>query len=310
MDSSAHLVGKRILVTGARGFIGGHLCRHLLAAGAEVHGVSRRPANETTSEAPGLRWWQADLADRAAVSRLFAALRPALVFHLASKVAGARDLALVAPTFDANLASTVHLLGAAAEMGCERLILTGSLEEPASSGAAAVPSSPYAAAKAAASAYGRMFHALYDTPVVLARLFMVYGPAQPDHRKLVPYVTLSLLRGEAPQLSSGTRAVDWIYVEDVVAGLLAIAAAGPQLHGQQVDVGSGSLVTVRGVVERLAAIIDPTIPLGFGDLGDRPREQVRRADVEQTAAQIGWRPQTSLAAGLRATVDWYRHAVS
>ena len=70
-----------------------------------------------------------------------------------------------------------------------------------------------------------MFHALYHTPVTILRLFMVYGPGQQDLSKLVPYVTLSLLKGEMPRVSSGMREVDWIYVDDVAAGYLAAATA-------------------------------------------------------------------------------------
>ena len=78
-----------------------------------------------------------------------------------------------------------------------------------------------------------MFHALYKLPVVIARVFMVYGPAQQDLTKLVPYVILSILRGETPKISSGGRPVDWIYVSDVVDGFMALAERpgidGPEL---------------------------------------------------------------------------------
>ena len=173
-----------------------------------------------TTTSPGI---VLDLADGAAVGELIDKVRPDVVFHLASHVAGAREVELVAPTFDANLASTVHLLTAVTRHGCRRFIQVGSLEEPEPGEAVAVPSSPYAAAKMAASAYARMFHGLYGTPVVLARLFMVYGPAQKDLRKLIPYLVLSLLRGREPKLSSGSREVDWIYVDDVVDGLILAA---------------------------------------------------------------------------------------
>ena len=152
-------------------------------------------------------------------------VRPDWIFHLASHVTGARDLAVVLPTFHGNLTTTVNLLTAATEVGCQRLVLVGSLEEPELGTAEAVPASPYAASKWAASGYARFFHANYETPVAVARLFMVYGPEQEDSRKLVPYVTLSFLRGEAPRLTSGARQIDWIYVDDAVAGLLAVARA-------------------------------------------------------------------------------------
>jgi UDP-glucose 4-epimerase len=148
------------------------------------------------------------------------------------------------------------------------------LEEPEPDEELVTPSSPYAAATFASSAYVNMFHALYKTPVVTARIFMVYGPGQRDLRKLVPYVTLSLLRREKLSLTSGTRLVHWIYVQDVVDGLMA-AARAPAAVGRAVDLGSGSFASVRDVASRLAAIIDPDIQLTFGGLSDRPLERVR-----------------------------------
>lgn len=294
------LAGRRTLVTGASGFIGAHLCRKLRALGAEVHATSRQP-----QPSGDLAWHRIDLADAAAVDELVAAARPEIVFHLASHVAGARDLELVAPTFAANLASTVHLLGAVARRGCRRFVQVGSLEEPEPGEPLAVPSSPYAAAKMAASGYARMFHALYGTPVVSARLFMVYGPAQKDLRKLIPYLILSLLRGREPKLSSGVREVDWVYVGDVVDGLI-LAAARDGLGGRRVDLGSGRLVTIRALVGELYRQLAPGSEPPFGSLEDRAMEQVRRARMDETEELLGWRPTTTLEAGLAATVDWYR----
>jgi nucleoside-diphosphate-sugar epimerase len=215
----------------------------------------------------------------------------------------------VLPTFQANLASTVNLLVAVRDAGCRRLVLAGSMEEPEpDAGSLPVPASPYAAAKGAASAYARMFHALYGLPVVTARLFMVYGPGQRDLGKLVPHVATSLLRGERPRLSSGRRPVDWIYVDDVVDGLAALATA-PGIEGERLDLGSGELVTVREVAERLAAIVradGAAAELGVGELPDRPLETVRRADVERTRELTGWRPKVSLDEGLRRTYEGYR----
>jgi nucleoside-diphosphate-sugar epimerase len=268
----------------------------------EVHGVSRTERAATDSCA---RWWPCRLDDIEAVRILFKAARPEFVFHLASHVAGSRLIELVLPTFTANLTSTVNLLTAATELGCERILLTGSLEEPEPGPEHAVPSSPYAAAKFAASAYGRMFHALYNTPVVILRLFMVYGPGQQDLRKLVPYVTLSLLKGQTPELSSGVRKVDWIYVEDVVAGYLA-AATAKGVEGGTIDLGSGRLDTVRTVVEELVGLINPRVQPLFGSIPERALEQTRTADAESSFRRIGWRTQVSLRDGLARTAEWYR----
>ncbi len=299
MNTTSH--SACALVTGASGFIGAHLCRQLLQRGLPVVGVSRRHPEHLPA---GIAPCTADLADPRAVEDLIARVRPTWIFHLASCVTGGRDASLVRPTFEANLASTVHLMSAAAAQGgCRRFILTGSLEEPES--VQAPPSSPYAASKAAATTYARMFHALYGFPAVIARVFMVYGPDQKDEKKLVPYVINSLLDGQAPKMSSGTRLVDWIYVEDVVSGLIRLAE-GDQLAGQTVDLGTGQLESVRSVVERIARLMGTDRPLQFDAVADRPLEQVRKADVARTAALAGWQPRFSLAEGLQATIDWHR----
>jgi nucleoside-diphosphate-sugar epimerase len=290
-----------VLVTGASGFIGSRLVARLAKTGGEIHAVSRSPV---AHDAVGPRWWQADLADVAATRALVRAVRPAAIFHLASHVAGARDVALVIPTFANNLGTTVNLLTAAAEAGSIRVVLAGSMEEPQADSAESVPCSPYAAAKFAATGYGRMFHALFGVPVVLLRLFMVYGPGQRDVKKLIPYVILSLLRGESPELMSGERAVDWIFVEDVVDALIAAASASG-IDGTPLDVGSGELVSVREVVRRLVDIMQPAVQPRFGALPDRMLEQIRVADVATSESRLGWRPSTSLDDGLRKTVEWY-----
>ncbi len=295
------LNAETILVTGASGFIGAHLCRRLVLEGYRVIGTTRRgPDSLPTGAVPV----DLDVTDAHALQTLLSREKPAIIFHLASCVKGGRDIHLVRPTFDANLAGTVYLMEAAAQTGCDRFILTGSLEEP--DDVLEAPSSPYAAAKAAASAYARMFHALYEFPAVIARVFMVYGPDQKDRRKLIPYVIDRLLRDQPPCLSSGTRPVDWIYVEDVVTGLLRIAAA-EGVAGKTVDLGTGRLETVRTVVETLAAIIGSELALPFNPATDRPREQVRAADAVTTETLLGWKPATSLEEGLRLTVDWHRH---
>ena len=301
MFDAAFFNRRSVLVTGASGFIGSHLCERLRKLGAVVHGVSRTARKEGVVS----RWWQAELDDELATRRVIDSASPDIIFHLASFVSGKREIEFVLPALRSNLLSTVNLLVAATQTGCPRVVLTGSLEEAEGDAATATPVSPYAAAKSAASSYARMFHALYGSPVVTARLFMVYGPAQQDRAKLVPYVALSLLRGELPQLMSGRREIDWIYVDDVVDAYLALATT-PGIDGQTVDVGSGELTSVRQVVEQLAEIIAPARRPNFGVVVDRPMERVRVADVGRAFELTGWKPKTPLVRGLKQTVEWYR----
>jgi UDP-glucose 4-epimerase len=300
-DPMQSLSGQRLLVTGGSGFIGTPLCRQAVEQGASVHAVSRHP--RTSSD--GVRWEAADLTEDAAVQGLVRRLRPDVVLHLASEVSGARDRDLVLPMLRANLLAAVNLMLACADAGCRRLVLAGSMEEPELGDPEAVAQSPYAVSKWAALAYARLFHALYGLPIVHLRVFMVYGPGQRDLRKLVPYTTVSLLRGRPPKLTGGTRAVDWVYVDDVVDAFLR-AAVAPGIEGSSFDIGSGELVTVRALVARLHDLVGGDVEPAFGAIADRERERIRVADPAPAADAMGWRPRTSLDEGLNRTVEFYR----
>lgn len=287
--------GTRVLLTGATGFIGSHLARRLRALGAQVHVVSRRPPED------GRLWHAADLADTEATNRLVRSTRPDVVYHLASAVTGVRDVKAVLPTLSGNLAGAVNLMTAVTGTGA-KVVLAGSVEEPRAGDT--VPQSPYAAAKWAATGYARMFHELWNVPVSVLRVAMVYGPAQPDTTKLLPYVIRSLLRYEPPLLSSGRRQVDWVYVDDVVDAFIS-AGETDGAAGRVLDIGSGVLTSIRDIIMRVAGIVGSPVRPRFGALSDRPLDRELMAEPELADRLLGWRATTGLDTGLRRTVEWY-----
>lgn len=291
--------GTRVLITGGSGFIGAHLCRRLIAQGHEVHATSRGGHARCGA---GPIWWRADLANIDDAERIFASVKPAIVYHLAGMTGASPDLHLVLPTYHSLATSTVNVLTQATQQGCRRIVLAGSLNEPVASGAP-IPGSPYAAAKWIGSSYGRMFHSLYGAPVVNLRPFMTFGPGQ-DPGKLVPSVILSLLAGVSPRLTSGSVRGDWVFIHDVVDAFVA-AASCPGIEGQTLDLGTGALNSIRSIVETAAKIMDSATPLLFGAIPDRPIEQVIAADTGPATERLGWRATTSLEDGLRATAIWY-----
>jgi UDP-glucose 4-epimerase len=299
---NAYFAGRRLLVTGASGFLGSQLCSRLVAARATIHAVSRAPRQSTYAN---LHWWAVNVEEFDSVRKLVSEVKPDTIIHLGGLVNGTPDLTLIIPTFHSLLTSTVNLLAVATEVGCRRVLLVGSLEEPTGCSAETYPTSPYGAAKWAASAYGRMFHHVFGVPVVIARTYMTYGPGQPNW-KVIPSTILSLLRGEAPRLSSGRRELDWVYVDDVVDGLL-LTASTPGIDGATIDLGSGTLTTITEVVRELVQLLAPQIQPVFNVLPDRPRGTELAADIARTHAMTGWAPRTSLHDGLLRTVDWYRH---
>jgi UDP-glucose 4-epimerase len=179
------------------------------------------------------------------------------------------------------------------------------MQEPEPGDSAAAPCSPYSASKWACSGYARMFHALYQLRVVIARPMMVYGPGQWDVTKLLPYVTTSLLNGTSPALGSGTRELDWVFIDDVVEGLMTVAISST-IDGETIDLGSGALTSVRALVEQVVALVGADVPVRFGALPDRPFERPRAARTEETRRLTGWSAATPLREGLSRTVAWYR----
>jgi UDP-glucose 4-epimerase len=299
--SPAALAGARVLVTGASGLIGRHVLR-VLDPDADIVALSRVPRVAED----GVRWLVCDLAQPGALAEVVTSLRPQVIIHLAGAVRGDRSVEAVAPTLRANLVATVELLEAGTRVGCRRIVLSGSLlEEPAAGGPQAVPSSPYGASRWAASAYGRMFHSLFDAPVVILRPSFAYGPGQ-ESTKLIPHVITALLDGDSPKLSSGERLLDCVYAEDV-AWAYVDAASMPGVEGRTIDIGRGVLTSVRQVVGVIVESVGPTAgrPI-FGALPVRPGEQEVEVDVDETARVLGWRATTGLEEGVRRTVAWFR----
>jgi nucleoside-diphosphate-sugar epimerase len=195
------------------------------------------------------------------------------------------------------------MLVALEKHGCTRMILAGSLEEPLFNSHSIVPGSPYAASKFAASNYCLMFHLLYEFPVAIARIQMGYGPGMRDMKKLLPYVIMTAKKGETPKLSSGNRELDWIFVDDIVSGLIhMILAEG--IEGETIDLGTGMTTSVKEVAELTVSLIDPSITPEFGALEDRPLEQESKTDIGKTLEKIGWKASIGLKEGLSKMIDY------
>ena len=266
------------MVTGATGFFGSHFAA-VCEEGAEIFATSRAAREDvgatfSVAASRSERYLRGSPhADRRQTGYRF----PSFGHRNRSFRAGAR-----ASDAARALVSTVNLLTVAAEIGIARVILAGSLQEPKPDHAEPTPSSPYAAAKWASSAYGRMFRRIYGLPVVNLRVFQTYGPGQ-DVQKLIPYVTLALLRQQRPELSNGKWEADWIYIDDVISGLLA-AARARDVPERTIDIGSGSLISVREIVMQLVHLTGSLATPIFGAMPDRPLEPVRVADA-------GWRAE-------------------
>jgi UDP-glucose 4-epimerase len=296
---------RKVLVTGAAGFIGQNLVTRLLQNGFEVHATSRSVRQDGSGK---VRWWQAELASADETRKLFAEVRPDIVFHLSGRTGAAPDMDLVLPLYHSLATSTVNVLVNATALDCKRIITFASCNEPDKDDPDCIPASPYAAGKWVGTVYARMFHKLYNAPVVTLKPFMVYGPGQ-AREKLVPSVAASLVQNRQPLLTSCKTRGDWIYIDDVVDACMA-AIDTPAIEGQEFDIGTGTLESQRRVVETLVEISGRNITPAFGALPDRPHEHEVAANIARPMEKLGWKAQTSLKDGLLKTWAWYRKALA
>ena len=292
--------GARILTSGGSGFIGRALCQRIKGLGGEVHVLAR---SEKPRWFEGDRWWSADVADRAEVAKAVSRASPDGVFHLAGPATGSPDPSLMEEMLSAHVLGTANVLEAAARLPKPPTVVTaGTMVEPGSEGQA-FAASPYAAAKAAADHVARYFEAIGDLPVVRTRLFMVYGPGDRNLSKALPHLMACAVTGHSPRLGSGSLALDWTYIDDVVSGLLAAYSARP---AERVDLGTGVLTTVRQVAEMIVAAGLLSEPPALGVREDRPSVEPVDADTRATADAIGWRAEVALKDGLDRSYGWYR----
>lgn len=295
------LAGAKVLVLGASSFIGSHLVPELHQQGGIIFTANRAASSEFNGE---IFHQSLDITDLSSVEKVIKEIRPDYIFNLSGHVQGARTLEQLWPTFKVNLEGTLNLLHTVQRYPCQRLILLGSLEEHQVHHQLQ-PVSPYAASKIAASAYASMFHLLFETPVVIAQLFMVFGPNQKDPLKLVPYTIQSILKGEVPLFSSGRRKADWVYVADVVDGLIR-AATVPGIEGFTIQFGTGRLSSVEEVVANIFELLQVNAPPSFGSIDDRKFETIIAANVDKTKLLVDWEAKISLEEGLKKTVQWHQ----
>lgn len=294
-------INRKVIVTGANGFIGGHLCEALYALGARIFALSIEHTKAAYIEAES--YIEVNLTDKEKTREIISDIEPDFIYHLAGMVNTSRDPNLVFPMLYNNFISTVNVLSVATSTKCKRIVIVGTAEESNIHASDNVPTSPYAASKMAGTLYSEMFYKLYNAPIVIVRPFITYGPRQPSS-KLIPYTILSMLKGNRPILRSGERICDFIYVLDLVRGLLK-SGYEPQLLGETIELGTGVGTKIKEIINILAILTKYKDTPYY----DKPREyeedKALVASSNNSFYKVNWEPQWTLQAGLKQTVEWY-----
>jgi UDP-glucose 4-epimerase len=300
----------RILVTGALGFIGTHLCRALSARGASIVALTHGDAAADLGRAER---HEIDLRNRDAVRGVVRAVAPDVVAHLAGLKLGTA-LTDFRACYDANLLATLHLAEAVIEAGgCERFVYLGSAEEygcspvPFEPAARETPLTGYGLSKLAATQLLQALAETHGLPVTVLRATVVYGPGQAPGM-FVPALVAALVEGHAFPMTAGEQTRDFVYVDDVVAGIVA-ALDSRDRHDGALHLSTGIAVPVRDVAQLAARLIGGRAEslLRLGEVEARPGEAASYwADPSATRTRLGWSPHVSLEEGLRRTIAHYR----
>lgn len=310
--------GKRVLVTGAGGFIGSHLVERLVDSGAVVRAFVHYNALGTwgwldeSSICREVEVFSGDICDRDSICQAMRDVE--FVFHLAALIGIPYSYRAPDSYLRTNIGGTLNVLQCALEGRVERLIHTSTSEVYGS--ARYVPideshplqgQSPYAATKIGADKMAEAFHLSFGLPVVIVRPFNTFGPRQ-SARAVVPTIIRQCITGEAVRLGNITPTRDLNYVADTVEGFL-LAASVSEATGRTINLGSGREISIGELVSAVGRLTGHSAEIEMEDRRMRPQgSEVERlvADSSLARRMLGWEPKTDLEEGLSRTIEWVR----
>jgi nucleoside-diphosphate-sugar epimerase len=298
---------KRVLITGAGGFVGRHCLPALLARGYQVHAVAS-PKHALPAAESGVRWHSADLLDRRETSALLTEVRPTHLLHSAWYAVPGKYWS-AAENFR-WVEAGLHMLEAFTEQGGQRVVGVGSCAEydwrDGHCSELTTPLNPattYGVCKHAFQLLLTAFSKQAKLSAAWGRLFFLYGPYEPRER-LVASVIRSILLEEPGRCSDGRQVRDFLYVQDAADALVALLDSdvlGP------VNIASGVPVAVREVVQEIAEQLERPKLVRFGALSAAENDPpLLLGDVARLRDEVGWSPRYELAGGLAETINWWK----
>jgi nucleoside-diphosphate-sugar epimerase len=300
---------KVVLLTGATGFIGRHAVAPLRARGYQIHALTAKGA---AADMPGVQFHQGNLLEPGTAKRVLAAVKPSHLLHLAWFVVPGK--LITSPENYEWVRASMELVQEFAAAGGQRVTSCGSgYEYDWRYGfcneqlTAQVPNTVYGACKQALNLMSENFAATANLSSAWGRVFFLYGPHEHPQR-LVSSIILSMLRGEPARSSHGRQIRDYMHVQDVADGLVALLDS--DLRGT-VNVSSGRATQIRDIVLTLGSLLGRPELVQLGALPARANDApMVVGDNAKITAELGWQPKFELEAGLAHTIDWWKAQAS
>jgi len=313
------LNGKKILVTGAGGFIGSHLVEELVKNGCKVrafvhyNSFNRWGWLDYTGKntRDSIDVFTGDIRDPYGVKKAVKGCD--IIFHLAALISIPYSYHSPEAYVDTNIKGTLNMLQAAKELGMEKIIHTSTSEVygtaqfiPISEKHPINPQSPYSATKAGADYLALSFNRSFDLPISVIRPFNTYGPRQ-SARAIIPSIVVQIFnRKKKIMLGSLHPTRDLTYVNDTIEGFIKIAKSDVSV-GKVINIGSNSEISIKDLVTLILKLMNANIEIVLDNRRIRPKEsEVTRlwADIRE-AKKIGWHPRYTIEQGLKETIKWF-----
>lgn len=297
------------LITGAAGFLGSSLANQLAREGHQVRGLDDLSTGDPQSLAPDVHFTRGDVSDR---PKLWTLLQEVdVVYHLAARVSVPESILYPRDYNLVNVGGTVALMEAMRDVGVGRVVLASSGavygdlgEQPLKETITPNPRSPYAVSKLAAEYYVRTIGGLWEIETVSLRIFNAYGPGQrlpASHPPVVPHYLRQALRGGTLVAhGDGSQTRDYVYVDDVVSGLVA-AATAPNINGLVINIGSGKETSISELIKCVQDVTGSSSEVIYNS---KTSGGVSRlcADLSLASQKLNYRPSIGLPEGLRLTL--------
>lgn len=307
---------KKILITGATGFVGANLLRQLIDSKNDIHIIIRSTSNlwRINDIVNKVNTHICDLTNRESVEKLVLKIKPQIIFHLA--VYGGYQFQKESfKIINTNLLGTINLLNACCKIGFECFINTGSSSEygiknkPMSENDLLEPINDYGIAKAAATLYCQALGRRKNLPIFTLRLFSPYGYYEGPTR-LIPYLIISCLRNKELKIFKPDAVRDFVFIEDVIRSYFIIVEKRENLlPGDIFNIGSGKQYTV----EEIFRIIKKLTNIQKGPLLKETKNEehnipkIWKANIEKSKKYLNWTPEYFIENGLKKTIKWFRN---
>ena len=318
-----NLQSKKVLVTGADGFIGSHLVQALLEEGAKVKAFCFYNSfnswgwldNFSKDMLGQVEVFTGDIRDPNGVRTAMKDID--IVFHLAALIAIPFSYHSPDSYIDTNVKGTLNVVQASRDLGLERVLVTSTSEVygtakyiPIDEKHPRQPQSPYSASKIGGDCIAESFHRSFDLPLTIVRPFNTYGPRQ-SARAVIPTIITQLKKGkEEIKLGDLTPTRDFVYVKDTVQGFIEIAKS-EQLIGHDCNIATQSEISIGQLAQEMIDQINPNAKI----VQDKQRLRPAKSEVfrlygsaEKIKSMTNWKPQYDLTKGIAETIDWFSQA--